>query len=212
MKFRFTSGGHPIATQSTLQAAEQSEFVSLALRLVSFANTINLTHAPTGIGVDLNDVSEVLDAFAKVGIGRRGRTMAVGAPLHRMASVLREVLAALEESPMPSQEWVPLTTLLGDDLVAMLVGTSISSVQRYRLGQRPTPDDIAARLHTVALIAADLAGSYNEFGIRRWFQRPRSTLGGQAPAEVLAGDWSPDDEPVRAVRNLAGSLLGAPAT
>jgi hypothetical protein len=125
---------------------------------------------------------------------------------------LQEVLAAFEDSPVPQHEWVPLTSLLGDEALARLVGTSVSSVHRYRNGSRPTPDDVAARLHTVAMIVSDLAGSYNDFGIRRWFQRRRSALGDSTAAEILAGNWSPDDEPVQEVRSLAQALLGSPAT
>ncbi len=171
-----------------------------------------MTVASSTGGADMNEVAAALDAFAKIGIGRHSKSLLVGSSASHVTSVLRNVLAAIEESPMPDQEWGPLTTLLGDDLVARTVGSSISSVQRYRNHERLTPDDIAARLHTVALVVADLAGSYNEFGIRRWFQRPRSVLGGQCPAEVLSGDWSPDDGSVRAVRNLARSLLGSAAT
>lgn len=113
---------------------------------------------------------------------------------------------------MPEHEWGPLAELLGDDLLAKLVGVSVSSVHRYRNRERLTPDEVAARLHAVALITADLAGSYNELGIRRWFHRTRSALGGVAPAEVLSGAWDPDEERVRSVRALAGALLGSPAT
>lgn len=122
------------------------------------------------------------------------------------------MLAAVEESPLPQYEWASLGKGLGDDLLARLVGVSVSSVHRYRNGQRSTPERTAARLHTIALTTADLAGSYNEFGVRRWFQRPRTALGGRSPADAFSADWSPDDERVREVRALARSLLGSPAT
>jgi hypothetical protein len=67
-----------------------------------------------------------------------------------LASVLRDLLASIEGSPMPQTEWAPITQLLGEELVARLVGVSVSSVHRYRHGDRATPDDVAARLHTVA--------------------------------------------------------------
>ena len=202
-----------MAPQTTQHATDQTtRSYFLALRLVSFADTLNLiTRSPDG-GTDLTEVSGALAAFAKIGIGRHSDSLQVDESATRLTSVLSDVLAAIEESPMPNQEWRPLTTLLGDDLVGTLVGTSTSSIQRYRHGERPTPDDIAARLHTLALIASDLAGSYNEFGIRRWFHRSRTALGGHSPADVLTGDWSPEDEPVRKVRDLARSLLGSPAT
>jgi len=64
---------------------------------------------------------------------------------------------------------------------------STSSLRRYTAGARPTPDDVAARLHHVALIVGDIAGSYNDIGVRRWFTRPRTQLGTQTPATVLTG-------------------------
>ena len=213
VNIRSHSGGTPITPKTAPGLKHQtSEGLFLALRLVSFSETLNLTMPTAHGGADMNDIGAALDAFARIGIGRHGKSLLVDSSGPQLTSVLRNVLAAIEESPIPDQEWVPLTTLLGDELVSRTVGSSISSVQRYRNHERPTPDDIAARLHTVALIVADLAGSYNGFGIRRWFQRPRSVLGGQAPAEVLSGDWSPDDESVRTVRDLARSLLGSAST
>ncbi|MGQ0669492.1 MAG: hypothetical protein ACT4PO_07455 [Actinomycetota bacterium] len=71
---------------------------------------------------------------------------------------------------------------------------------------------MAARLHFLAKVVADLLGAYNEFGVLRWFDRPRAALGGRSPAEVLAGDWDPDAEGPLGVRSLARSLAGASAT
>jgi hypothetical protein len=105
-------------------------------------------------------------------------------------------------------EWGPLGEVLADDLAA-LVGVSASSLARYRTGERATPDEVAARLHVLTLIVSDLSGSYNDFGIRRWFKRSRQALGGRAPGEILSGDWDPQSEDVVAVRQLASSLLGA---
>lgn len=104
----------------------------------------------------------------------------------------------------PQVEW-NLVDLLGDRL-ADLVGVSVSSMARYRTGQRGTPDDVALRLHVLAQIVSDLSGSYNAYGIRRWFDRPRSALNGRAPGEVLHGAWDPEDEQVVAVRELAAAL------
>lgn len=90
-----------------------------------------------------------------------------------------------------------------------MVGISTSSLTRYRAGERATPDLVAARLHVVAMIVSDLIGSYNDFGIRRWFQRPRKALDGKSPKEVLSRGWTPEDRDVRRVRDLARMLLGA---
>lgn len=184
----------------------------LSVRLVALAETFGLLPPTTGSGVDRANVETAIEAFARVGIGRRGAVLRQQVTPERRADALRELLLAVEESPVPELEWASVTRLLGDDLVTKLVGASVSSVHRYRSGERSTPDEIAARLHTVALISADLAGSYNDFGIRRWFQRRRTALGGMSPTQVLSGDWLADDERVEEVRTLAGALLGSPAT
>jgi hypothetical protein len=210
---RTTSIGHlMLSRQTTLITDAEAEVAFLAVRLVTLAEILGLLPRSTQGGVDNDQVAAALDAFARAGVGRRGAAIGRDVTADRLAEALRAVLAAIEESPMPEHEWEPLTELLGEDLLARLVGVSVSSARRYRNGERVTPDDVAARLHTVALVTADLAGSYNEFGIRRWFQRSRSALGGVSPAEVLAGRWDPEEERVGAVRALAGALLGSPAT
>lgn len=57
-----------------------------------------------------------------------------------------------------------------------------------------------------------LAGSYNETGIRRWFQRKRTMLDGRTPAALLKREWDPDDEGPRRVRQLARNLVTLSAT
>lgn len=79
---------------------------------------------------------------------------------------------------MPDTEWKGVEPVLGADLLAQIVVVSPSSLHRYASGARPTPDYVAARLHHLALIVGDLAGSYNDIGVRRWFGRPRTQLGG----------------------------------
>ncbi len=197
---------------SPLVTDAEAQVAFLAVRLVALAETLGLLPRSAESGVDRAQIASALDAFARVGIGRHGAAMGTLVTPARLAEVLRDVLTAIEGSPVPQREWAPLTELLGDDAVARLVGTSVSSVHRYRNGERPTPDDVAARLHTIALITADLAGSYNDFGVRRWFQRRRSALRGSSPSEILVGSWSPDEERVQEVRTLARALLGSPAT
>ena len=86
------------------------------------------------------------------------------------------------------------------------------SVRRYRAGARETPDDVVARLHTLALMVGDLAGAYNDAGIRRWFVRPRTLLRNRAPADILTSGWQPEDPGPRQVRDLATALTASPAT
>lgn len=106
----------------------------------------------------------------------------------------------------PQQQWPAMVDVLGRGLLAELVGVSPSSLHRYRTGQRPTPGRVAARLHFLAVVTSDLNGSYNDFGVRRWFRRSRSALGGRSPTDLLSGDWDPEDEGAREVRELAASL------
>jgi hypothetical protein len=125
---------------------------------------------------------------------------------------LHELSVALEESPLPKTEWPRLLAVLGRDLLAALTRTSPSSVARYARAERETPDAVAARLHLLALIVGDLAGAYNDIGIRRWFERKRTALDGRSPAQILGGNWDPDADGPRRVRELARSLTASPAT
>ena len=125
------------------------------------------------------------------------------------ADDLRAIVEALDASPMPEGEWEPARGLLGDDLLARLVGgVSQSSLRRYAGGSRATPDDIAWRLHVVARLLAALLGSYNAYGVRRWFERRRAALGGLAPVQVLETARDEDDDLLRAVVALADDLAG----
>jgi hypothetical protein len=130
----------------------------------------------------------------------------------RLRALVEEVGRALVDSPVPDREWSEVERVLSEPLLARLTGVSRSSLRRYAAGRRATPDAVAARLHHVALIVGNLAGSYNDYGIRRWFERKRTQLKGRAPREVLKGAWSPDAQGPRDVLALSESLLGSPAT
>ena len=119
---------------------------------------------------------------------------------------------ALEASPVPSTEWSRLLRILDREMLVRLLGISPASVRRYAATARETPDDVAARLHWLALIVGHLAGAYNEIGIRQWFERKRTQLGGRAPGQLLIGRWKPDDAGPQQVRALAAALSGSPAT
>lgn len=157
-------------------------------------------------------LSRVLDVARDAGIGRGLTLPPDGADEERWKGLGLGLLDALEESPLPRTEWGGLERVLGADLVAELVGISTSSLRRYAGGTRGTPDDVAARVHLLALVVGDLSGSYNDVGVRRWFRRRRSQLDGHAPADLLQGTWDPQDEGPAKVRRLAAALLGAPAT
>lgn len=127
----------------------------------------------------------------------------------RLEGALEAVLEALDGSPHPAGEWTPARELLGDDLLAVLVGgISESSIRRYAGGARQTPDEVAWRLHVLARILAALRGSYNEYGIRWWFERPRAQLEGKTPSSILLSATNPDDPGVERVTRLAEALVG----
>jgi hypothetical protein len=125
-----------------------------------------------------------------------------------LSGAVEQINDQIEMSPQPAGEWAPVMATLGEDLLAELVGVSVSSVRRYAAGSRATPQEIAERLHFLALLIADLAGSYNDFGIRRWLNRPRTPLGGRSPANLL-GEFDPEGPDAAAVSRLAASLVGA---
>ena len=128
-----------------------------------------------------------------------------------LSTAIDEMNDQIEMSPQPAGEWGPAIETLGEDLLAQLVSASPSSVRRYANQTRRTPQDVAERLHFIALLLADLAGSYNEFGMRRWFSRPRSALDGQSPAALLGGEFDVDGESAAAVARLDAALTGAGA-
>jgi uncharacterized protein (DUF2384 family) len=129
----------------------------------------------------------------------------------RWRGIVNAMNEQIEMSPLPGREWEPLLETLGEDLLAQLVGVSVSSVRRYHAGARTTPQDVAERLHLLALVVADLAGSYNDYGIRRWFTRPRTALGNRRPIELLGHGFAPDADEPRQVQQLAASLTAAGA-
>ncbi len=137
-----------------------------------------------------------------------------GTPLSAAAASALErridqVAEALEASAAPAAEWPAMRAVFGDEVLADLLDVSLSSLRRYGAGERDTPDTVAGRLHWLALTVADLAGAYNNFGMRRWFERPRAQLGGQSPRALLGRDWHVDGAAAGRVRQLAASLSGA---
>jgi len=127
----------------------------------------------------------------------------------RLETLIVRLDGALAESPMPGRELHELLRVYDYDGLASLVGTSVASLRRYAGATRTVPDAIADRIHFVALVTSDLAGSYNEFGLRRWWERPRVTLGGRSPRDALVSGWKPGDEGAAAVAELAATLVGS---
>lgn len=165
--------------------------------------------------LDLALLDELAACLQSVGVAREPAArlradIAGGRRSRASADDLRALVEALDASPMPAGEWQPARELLGDALLARLVGgVSQSSLQRYAAGARETPDDIAWRLHVVARLLAALLGSYNAYGVRRWFERRRTALGGLAPVQVLETAKDEDDELLLTALALADDLTGA---
>ena len=145
-----------------------------------------------------------LEALLKDPRSERSTTEAV--------SALSEVLKAVDESPVPDKEWPAMRRVFDDDNLAQLLSVSSSSLKRYGAGGRQTPDHIADRVHWLAMVVAALSGSYNDIGIRRWFERPRAQLNEKTPRQVLGRNWNPSAQNVRRVRDLAESLVSTGAT
>lgn len=202
---RIESVSDPFGDPELLEA-----FARLAIR----ADAMGLL--PGGIrALDVGALRALARALARAGIGSAAAAEVLGTippDTKRLRGAMDSLSAALEESPVPSSEWRAVSDVLDDALLASLLCVSPSSIQRYRGGERETPDEVAARLHVLALLIADVAGAYNEIGIRNWFRRKRSALGGRAPLDLLSRPWSADGSPANRVRQLARSLAGAHAT
>ena len=172
--------------------------------------------APRAIDrLDLAEWERVARDVSQAGIGQGLFLEHAGAAMpgtSRFRTMLQRVNDALDASPVPASEWPALHRALGGDLLARLLHISTVSLRRYQSGARKTPDDVALRLHLLALMAGDLAGAYNDIGIRRWFARSRTVLGNRAPMDVLAPGWQPEDQGPRQVRSLASALTASPAT
>ncbi|MDQ3937626.1 MAG: DUF2384 domain-containing protein [Chloroflexota bacterium] len=100
-----------------------------------------------------------------------------------------------------------LATMFGYSDLERLVGTSEASLRRYAAASRETPDVVARRLHFLATLVAILRGSFNEFGVRRWFERPHPALRDRPPNDLLSTTFDPDGEEARAIVAAAANLL-----
>ena len=201
------SAEKPFAGASLYQQAVAAISRADAMGLLPDAETIESLTRRT--------MARVLNHIMKAGIGRglyKDLADPSGCDVPRLEKLLAQVNDALEESPAPAYEWPRLVQVLGVDRLSGLLGISLSSVRRYKERARETPDDVAARLHFVALVVGDLAGAYNDIGIRRWFERPRALLDDRAPADLLTAEWSPGEPGPRKIRKLARALVAGPAT
>jgi hypothetical protein len=205
-----------IRIQSVAEPFESAdpEAAQEAVEAIVLAEAMGLLESETVQRLDLATVRRVARAANEAGIGMvpmvalAARRLGPG----QLRSALRGLREALEDSPAPAQEWGALARLFGVDELARLVSVSPASLRRYASGSRPTPDEVAARLHFLARVVADLKGAYNEIGVRRWFERKRTLLRRRSPAQVLKGEWDPDGRNTRRVLELARSLASSPAS
>ena len=192
------------------------------LTLLTRASAMGVLAGATVTQIDAQTVQRVLAALHKQGlIGaatlalapllKKGPARLDAATAERMADSVEQLVAVLDDSPAPASEWAPMRAVFGDDALGEMLGIAPASLRRYAAGERATPQATAERLHWLAMVVSDLAGSYNDFGMRRWFERPRTQLGGKSPRALLGARWAPDDKAARQVRELAATLSGAPA-
>lgn len=207
MKVHSKSDANPLADAAVAQAAADMVRKAHAVGLVD--------ESPDFTALTYPAVKRAVLRVREAGIGEAAAADVIrawpDAPTF-IVDRLREIGSLLEESPLPATEWGRVLGIFERDQLALLLGVSPASVVRYARGERRTPDAVAARLHCLALIVGDLAGAYNEIGIRRWFERARTPLNGRSPAQVLHGDWQPEEAGPRSVRELARALVSSPAT
>ena len=200
--------------QSVRSPFDEPKLASAAIAALGRADAMGLLHRPITC-LDESVIQGLERGMAEAGIGQAFLSELHRLPCSepaRLAALLEQISEALDESPAPEHEWRALHGILGLDMLARLLDVSQSSVRRYLARQRQTPDTVAARLHFLAFVVGDLAGAYNDFGVRRWFDRPRRLLDGASPARSLGSNWRPEDAGPRRVRKLAHSLVSSPAT
>lgn len=167
------------------------------------------------VSLNYGVMRSMVGALRRAGIGREagiGLLAPNSLTTEELAGLLDRLLDSMEESPVPDHEVRQLIDVLGLELVGRLVGASTTTLRRYASLARKPSTAVAARIHYLALLVGDLAGSYTDFGIRRWFERKRSQLAGRSPLEVLKGSWNPDADGPREVRTLALALTSLPGT
>jgi hypothetical protein len=162
--------------------------------------------------LDLISFRKAVRHILRAGIARNIQLDLTDASGSNLERTLEHLNLALEESPVPEFEWNRLAEVLGLELLGRLLGISASSIRRYRANARTTPDEVAERLHFISLVVGDLAGAYNEIGMRQWFERKRSQLDGRTPLDFLRGRWKPAQPGPRRVQDLARALVASPAT
>ena len=200
--------------QSVRSPFDEPRLASVAMAALSRADAMGLLSRQITC-LDNSAMKGLQTGMAEAGIGHTFLAELHRQPCSdpaRLCALLEKISEALDQSPAPAHEWRILQDVLGLDLLARLLGVSQSSARRYSSGSRSTPDAVAGRLHFLAFIVGDLAGAYNNIGVRRWFARQRTRLDGSTPAQALGERWSPDDDGPCGVQELGRALRSSPAT
>lgn len=174
----------------------------LATRL---ADLMGVFERPAGAPIDRAMVGAVIAAAGRAGLAEQVAARPDAAEPGEQT--ILALLEALRSSPRPETEIAGLAAIFGYGGLARLVAASEPSLRRYASASRTPPDGIAQRVHFLVQLVAILRGSFNEFGVRRWFERPHPALGGRAPASLLSGRWDPDESGPQATFEAALGLL-----
>ena len=196
---------------SVLPPFEEEQLYPRATRFLRRADAMGLLQEPIQ-ELSATVVRRVARILSKRGLASDlGARLTVATSSDEFVRYLDAALLALDESPVPEAELAKLDAILGRELLIEMLDISVASLQRYQSGDRETPDAIAERAHFLTSIIAALEGTYNAFGVRRWFERPRSVFSGRTARQLLSRRWMPSDESARTVLAAAESLqhLGA---
>ncbi|MCC6617724.1 MAG: hypothetical protein IT341_01650 [Chloroflexi bacterium] len=187
------------------------DLLALAMSVVRRALGLGLLSERSRIEkLDLDLIRSIAQEASSLGVGQEAAVALLERPRNaRLPRLLASLDASLADSPVPDREIAELLRIYDHEQLAALAGTSIASLRRYASGARTVPDVVAQRIHFIALVTSDLGGAYNEFGLRRWWDRPRSALGDRSPRQALGTDWSADDPVAVTVAGLAAALVGA---
>ncbi len=203
---RITSVGAPLNRPGLLAAAMSLVRRAIGLGMLPDREPIER--------LDLELIRSIAREASTAGVGRDAAIALMEQPSargSRLEGLIAQLDGALADSPVPERELRVLLRVYDYDGLAALLGTSVASLRRYAGGTRTVPDAVANRIHHVALVTSDLAGSYNEFGLRRWWERPRAALDGRSPRAALGSAWDPDGAEGAAVAELARALTGSGA-
>ena len=193
---------------------EDADLVSSAMDALFFMESMGLLSADVE-RLDRATLLDIAETAARAGIAQTDAARLMSEKELDPATVrafLERLGDSLRESPMPELELASLLDLFPHDELGTLLGASESSLRRYASGARRPPDDIAARAHYLSMVVGYLRGAYNDIGVRRWFQRPRTLLDDRTPARLLRGKWTPDSDGAQRVLGLARALTATPAT